>query len=112
MRSFAAAAAALAVVSLVHAQNAQPSMFHIALTGRAGELSIDFVSHQPNCSGFGVQYGESTTGMKFVSSATFRRPLPPWAERLPFRMWPDNQLPLSQYCAHHLIARSLLYCID
>jgi hypothetical protein len=29
----------------------QPDMAHIALTGKPGEISIDFVSHMPNCSG-------------------------------------------------------------
>ena len=39
----------------------QPDMVHLALTGRSGEVSIDFASHRDNCSGYGVQVRAGTS---------------------------------------------------
>ncbi len=42
---------ALAALAAAGARAQQPDMIHLALTGRVGEVSIDFASHRENCTG-------------------------------------------------------------
>ena len=65
--------ARLAVAALlVRASSAQqPEMAHLSVTGKAGELALDFMGHSANCSAaWGVQYGTSPdfSGASFVAA--------------------------------------------
>ena len=61
MRTVASSAAAAAVAALLATARAQqPEQAHLAYTGKAGQLSLDFMAHGENCSlAWGVQIATS-----------------------------------------------------
>ena len=64
---FSVAVFACAALPLVYSQ--QPEQAHLAMTGKSGELSLDFMAHRANCSiGWGVQLSTSPdfTGASYI----------------------------------------------